>query len=178
MGSPIGRPCGACRFPSCLYNDRGSKISGRGRVTTDAPVAPEAGSDTTPPHPAGISKTPMRKTLRQWLAAAAITAGIAASAAWAQNEPDLARGEAVFTYWCATCHSAGPGMPGTQALRAKYDGNLPAVLTERTDLTPELISFYVRNGISVMPFFRKTEVSDSDLEAVAAYIVATAHADR
>jgi mono/diheme cytochrome c family protein len=61
-------------------------------------------------------------------------------------------------------------MPGTQALQAKYNGSLPAVLTQRTDLTPELISFYVRNGISVMPFFRKTEVSDADLEALARYV--------
>ena len=83
----------------------------------------------------------------------------------------MARGEAVFEYWCATCHSPGPGMPGTQALQAKYNGTLPAVLTERADLTPALISFYVRNGISVMPFFRKTEVSDADLEALAAYVV-------
>jgi hypothetical protein len=28
----------------------------------------------------------------------------------------------------------------------------------------------VRNGISVMPFFRKTEVSDADLEALARYV--------
>lgn len=61
-------------------------------------------------------------------------------------------------------------MPGTQALEAKYNGALPAVLTQRTDLTPELVSFYVRNGISIMPFFRKTEVSDADLEALARYV--------
>ncbi len=67
-------------------------------------------------------------------------------------------------------------MPGTRALQAKYNGSLPAVLVERTDLTDELIAFYVRNGISVMPFFRKTEVSDADLEALSAYIVATARA--
>ena len=109
--------------------------------------------------------------------AAAAALALAASIAWAQGSfdtTDLARGEAVFAYWCATCHAAGPGMPGTQALQAKYNGSLPAVLTEREDLTPELISFYVRNGISVMPFFRKTEVSDADLAALAAYVVATA----
>lgn len=81
------------------------------------------------------------------------------------------RGEAAFNYWCATCHDAGPGMPGTQALQAKYNGAVPAVLTEREDLTQELVAFYVRNGISVMPFFRKTEVSDSDLEAIGQYLV-------
>lgn len=112
--------------------------------------------------------------------AVALAATLTTSATLGQDtsgSPDLARGEATFTYWCATCHSAGPGMPGTQALQAKYNGSLPAVLTERADLTPALISFYVRNGISVMPFFRKTEVSDADLEALAAYVVATANSD-
>jgi hypothetical protein len=28
----------------------------------------------------------------------------------------------------------------------------------------------VRNGITIMPFFRKTEVSDSDLDALIAYL--------
>jgi (+)-pinoresinol hydroxylase len=104
----------------------------------------------------------------------------AVSAAQAQEHPaappptQLARGQQVFTYWCATCHSAGPGMPGTQALQAKYHGNPPALLLQRTDLTPQLIAYFVRNGVSVMPLFRKTEISAADLDALAAYIVATA----
>jgi mono/diheme cytochrome c family protein len=65
-------------------------------------------------------------------------------------------------------------MPGTQALQAKYDGDVSAVLTERADLTPEFISVIVRTGISVMPPFRKTEITDADLEALGTYIVATA----
>lgn len=111
------------------------------------------------------------KSIAIGLGLAVIFAGASAQQGAA---PDLERGEAVFDDWCGTCHSPGPGMPGTQALQAKYGGNLPAVLTERADLTTELIAFYVRNGISVMPFFRKTEVSDADLEALAAYVVATA----
>jgi len=104
----------------------------------------------------------------------------AVSAAHAQAQPaapaptQLARGQQVFTYWCATCHSAGPGMPGTQALQAKYHGNPPALLLQRTDLTPQLIAYFVRNGVSVMPLFRKTEISAADLDALAAYIVVTA----
>jgi mono/diheme cytochrome c family protein len=90
------------------------------------------------------------------------------------DDSSIARGEAVYDYWCATCHSAGPGMPGTQALQVKYDGTLPALLVERTDLTPELIAFYVRNGVSVMPFFRKTEIGDSDLDALSRFIVSRA----
>jgi len=95
----------------------------------------------------------------------------------ARQSADLEHGEAVFTQWCAPCHSAGPGMPGTQALEAKYGGAVPAVLTERTDLTPEVIGVFVRNGVTVMPFFRKTEISDDDLAALAAYIVASGRAN-
>ena len=48
----------------------------------------------------------------------------------------LERGEAVYEYWCNTCH--GPEMlkPGTAALAIKYRGELPAALTERTDMVP------------------------------------------
>ena len=28
----------------------------------------------------------------------------------------------------------------------------------------------MRKGVSIMPFFRKTEVSDADLDALAAYL--------
>lgn len=90
----------------------------------------------------------------------------------------LAQGEKVFNYWCATCHSSGPGKPGTQALQAKYDGKLPALLLERRDLTGAQIAFFVRNGVSVMAQFRKTEVSDEDLDALTSYMVATARAKR
>lgn len=104
--------------------------------------------------------------------------------AWAQERAETAlsttpaRGEQVFAYWCAPCHSAGPGMPGTQALQAKYGGKLPALLLQRSDLTPTLVTYTVRHGVSVMPYFRKTEISDADLEALGAYIVATARARR
>ncbi len=80
------------------------------------------------------------------------------------------KGRAVFDRWCAACHSAGQDMPGTVALAAKYKGSLPALLEERTDLTPDLTKFFVRNGVSVMPPFRKTEISDAELDALAAYL--------
>jgi hypothetical protein len=28
----------------------------------------------------------------------------------------------------------------------------------------------VRNGVSIMPFFRKTEISDADLDAIGRYL--------
>jgi (+)-pinoresinol hydroxylase len=84
---------------------------------------------------------------------------------------DKTNGEAVYDLWCAPCHAAGPRKhPGTAALEVLYKGEKPAVLIERTDLTPELVSFYVRNGVSIMPFFRKTEISDTDLADLGAFL--------
>jgi (+)-pinoresinol hydroxylase len=75
-----------------------------------------------------------------------------------------------YQKYCSACHGPGAGRPGTAALEAKYKGAEPALLDQRTDLTPELIKTYVRNGISVMPFFRKTEISDAELAAIALYL--------
>ena len=81
------------------------------------------------------------------------------------------RGAAVFNNWCSACHSRGPAnAPGTTSLQFKYQGKLPAALEDRTDLTLEQVKFYVRNGVATMPQFRKTEVGDADLDALAAYL--------
>jgi mono/diheme cytochrome c family protein len=96
---------------------------------------------------------------------------LAAGAAHAQDNDALAmRGQDVFEHWCAPCHAPGARHPGTQALEALYKGAKPAALEERTDLVPELTRAFVRTGVSVMPPFRKTEISDSDLAALAAYL--------
>ena len=80
------------------------------------------------------------------------------------------RGYVEYQKFCSMCHGEGDGKPGTMALQAKYKGAVPALLEKRTDLTPGLIKLYVRNGITVMPTFRKTEISDADLGAIAAYL--------
>jgi mono/diheme cytochrome c family protein len=81
-------------------------------------------------------------------------------------------GKHVYDHWCAPCHDAGRAHhPGTGALAFKYKGeNIPAALEQRTDLTPDVIKTFVRNGVSVMPMFRKTEISDAQLDALAAYL--------
>ena len=80
------------------------------------------------------------------------------------------KGYVQYQNYCSMCHGEGPGRPGTMALQAKYKGAEPALLEKRTDLTPQLVKLYVRTGISIMPFFRKTEISDADLDAIAAYL--------
>jgi (+)-pinoresinol hydroxylase len=79
-------------------------------------------------------------------------------------------GRAVFWDHCEACHGDGPGKPGTAALAAKYNGARPALLEQRTDLTPEIVKTIVRNGVSIMPIFRKTELSDADLNLLADYL--------
>jgi len=109
----------------------------------------------------------MTRTLK----VATVVAGLLASSpAYAQDQATIQQGDEAYQYWCATCHGAGPGHPGTTALAAKYKGARPGLLEERTDLTPQGVRFFVRNGVSIMPFFRKTEVSDSDLDAIAQYL--------
>jgi mono/diheme cytochrome c family protein len=80
------------------------------------------------------------------------------------------RGHAVYEKWCAPCHAAGPGHPGTQSLQIKYNGSLPAVLEERSDLTEDVVKALVRQGVLMMAPFRKTEITDAELDDLAAYL--------
>jgi len=108
--------------------------------------------------------------------AALVAVAVAAASAAAQDAAQVENGRALYEYWCAPCHGPGIGnngaqhLPGTDALRVKYRGALPALLTERTDMAADLVKTYVRQGITVMPFFRKTEIDERELEAIAAYL--------
>lgn len=104
--------------------------------------------------------------MRKWLMLSALLA----SASHAQ-EPDREHGKVVFDNWCRPCHDIEPRKhPGTAALEVLYKGEKPAALEQRLDLTPELVATYVRNGVSIMPFSRKTEISDKDLADLGAYL--------
>ena len=81
-------------------------------------------------------------------------------------------GQRSYLKWCAPCHASGIEHPGTNAITAKYEGTRPGALIEQPDLDPDLIKAMVRSGISVMPPFRKTELSDSDLDALAIWLAA------
>jgi mono/diheme cytochrome c family protein len=84
-------------------------------------------------------------------------------------KPARPEGWKIFDKWCSGCHSTAEG-PGSMALQRKYQGALPAVLEQRSNLAPEYVSFAVRHGISFMPSFRKTEISDADLALLSAYL--------
>ena len=87
-----------------------------------------------------------------------------------ESSDPYAGGRAVYTKWCAPCHDPGVIHPGTNALTVKYQGVKSGVLLEWKDLPPDTVRYLVRHGISVMPQFRKTEISDADLEALAKFL--------
>ncbi|EIZ77201.1 cytochrome c class i [Novosphingobium sp. Rr 2-17] len=97
-----------------------------------------------------------------WARPAARTAALAA-------RPAQMTGKQVYAKWCGDCHTREDG-PGTLALQRKYQGDPPALLERRADLSPDYVKVVVRQGISFMPSFRKTEISDAELALVAAYL--------
>ena len=80
-------------------------------------------------------------------------------------------GEAIFNANCLPCHAAGPGHPGTMRLAVRL-GEDKAVLTERSDLSADYVKVIVRQGILLMPPFRPSEITDSELNALASYLAA------
>ena len=86
------------------------------------------------------------------------------------RDQQIARGSEIYAYWCNACHGPEVIKPGTGALQAKYQGAVPAALSERRDMAPAFVKIMVRQGISMMPFFRPTEISEPDLEALSIYL--------
>ena len=97
--------------------------------------------------------------------------GLVLAASLLAQEPDHDPGKATFDKWCTPCHGSGPGKPGTMVLAQRYGTSRPALLEERTDLTSEYLTTFVRNGIGVMPQFRKTEITDAELAQMIDYLL-------
>lgn len=103
------------------------------------------------------------------------------TAAKAQDDP-VQRGKAKYEHTCEPCHGRGLGddgrqwLPGTAALQIKYRGELPAVLEDRPGLTADMLRTFVRNGSFSMPPFRPTELTDAEIEDIAAYLEETSRA--
>ena len=81
-------------------------------------------------------------------------------------------GRQLFRNRCGYCHMAG-GM-GTNVLAARIKAGQmsagPALLEERSDLTPDDVRTVVRNGKVAMPRLSRVEVTDPELDAIAAYL--------
>ena len=112
--------------------------------------------------------------MNRCLVAVTLAGGMALAAHAASPAPGatVPAGQAVYEHWCAPCHSAGRGNPGTESLQVKYAGKTPAVLLDRRDLTPQAVAAFVRAGVLSMPPFRKTEITDAELAALSAYVAA------
>lgn len=98
--------------------------------------------------------------------AASPTPGAApTTAASAQPVP----GKLAFDRWCAECHAAGIGHPGSQQLERLRGAKL-ALLESRPDLEPAFIRQVVRHGQNAMPAYRPSEIDDATLEQIAQYL--------
>jgi len=109
--------------------------------------------------------------------AAIMLVAMTGSSAFAATRPaaklasaNVENGKAVFERWCSACHAPKASLAGTLALQTKYNGEVPAALEQRTDLTPDVVAFFVRNGVAWMAPFRKTEISDIELADLGAYL--------
>ena len=107
---------------------------------------------------------------------------LAGAAAVTAQESAVQRGNAKFQHSCAPCHGDGPGddghamLPGTDALRIKYKGTVPPLLEHRTDLPAPTLKVFLRNGSFSMPPFRPTELTDGEIEDIAAYLAESSKA--
>ncbi|HEY6925356.1 MAG TPA: cytochrome c [Steroidobacteraceae bacterium] len=77
------------------------------------------------------------------------------------------QGKRLYSHICVYCHSAG--VWGTNRLSKRMDKE-HAVLENRTDLSSGAIQTIVRTGIGSMPPLRKSELSDAEVSAIAAYL--------
>lgn len=82
---------------------------------------------------------------------------------------DIHDGKTLYELYCIACHDQGPGHPGTMRLQERV-GEEQAALLDRDNLPPEYIKLVVREGFKLMPPFRHSEISDRQLDELAAYI--------
>jgi mono/diheme cytochrome c family protein len=78
-------------------------------------------------------------------------------------------GKELYEHWCAACHDPGHGHPGTLRMAGDF-GDDQSVLIGMKGLDKDLVHFAVRNGFNMMPPFRATEISDAELDLLAAYV--------
>ncbi|HUY18969.1 MAG TPA: cytochrome c [Candidatus Binataceae bacterium] len=100
----------------------------------------------------------------------AMALAVAAAAPAARAASAANRGRQIFDTRCVFCHGTGLGHPAWQMLALKR-GKDKAEILGRPDLTPAYIKHVVRNGLIEMPPFRPSEISDSELDALANYVI-------
>ena len=84
--------------------------------------------------------------------------------------PRQQQGRELFHANCILCH--GERGQATVLLEKRL-GKENSLLEERTNLNAALIHHAVRHGINSMPWFRRSELTDADVDAIAAYLTRT-----
>jgi len=92
---------------------------------------------------------------------------VQAAAARDDSSQSRAQGKKLYDTRCGICHESG----GTGAIMlARRLGKDRSILAARTDLTPDYIHNIVRVGIGSMPPFSRIEVTNEELDLIAAYL--------
>ena len=94
-------------------------------------------------------------------------AGAALAAEVASLSAQEQQGKLLYGRTCIYCH--GSGLWATNRIAKRLDKD-HALLENRTDLSADGIRAVVRSGVGSMPPLRKTELSDADVDAIAAYL--------
>jgi len=95
-------------------------------------------------------------------AAGGVQAGTAASMVRGPQD-----GEGLFKARCGYCHLAGG--TGTMMLERRL-GKDKALLAERTDLDADYVKAVARHGLNSMPTITRVEVTDAELNRIAAFL--------
>jgi mono/diheme cytochrome c family protein len=102
---------------------------------------------------------------------AAAVAAIGASAVAQAQTPAVpataASADGLFSARCGICHVGGG--PGVMTL-SKRLGKDKSLIAERTDLNPAYVKFVVRHGLRAMPPLGRAEITDAQLDGIAAYV--------
>lgn len=79
-------------------------------------------------------------------------------------------GAKIFENWCETCHAQHHNMPGTDHIRELY-GESRVDLRNSPVINDPYVRQLVRYGRGMMPPFRRTEISNAELDILVAYLV-------
>jgi mono/diheme cytochrome c family protein len=102
---------------------------------------------------------------RATLAAGAAMGMLLAQGAAAAGAPD---GKSLYRERCGMCHQTIGMAVGILSRRPADESK--GFLEDRTDLSAAFVRTVVRTGIANMPRMPRGEVSDAELEAIAAYL--------
>ena len=80
-----------------------------------------------------------------------------------------ASGAEVYNKWCMGCHAPSPFAPGTIRLK-RSKGEAFSDIKKSENLSSEYIKTLVRKGYGGMPSFRRTEISEGELQRLLEYL--------